>query len=925
MAKKFLDYSGLERFLDKIKSWANGAFAVKSVNGVDLHSMVVDKTNGTTFGSMKGKTIKQLRDAIDMWHAANAGKENVSLKFSANANFIDLWNSNNLTDTLSQGTTWTLIATNNITTDYATFQLSTYNDGLELLTVKKLDGVWQSIDKVAKNKSITSSAISNGVKVSLGGTVGSPTISVTTTTGSVASNNTGVVSGASVKEYVDANKGVNTVFKAQTSSSNAVNGLVPAPSSANATKYLRGDGTWSTYGTATSTANGLMSSAMAAMLHPSIWSGAQGFGDKTNQNNIYLYGKGTTFYFISDKKNDAGSALVYTMINDGNIGNYKVGSATVADKLGTTVVGSKKKPIYLNNGTATPISYTIEKSVPSDAVFTDTHYTAKNIVTNSAGGITTAAATNGDVHINLVENGTWRSGINIVGSGATLVTSDESGNITITSEDTNTTYVAMKGATSSNDGASGLVPKPLKTQEEYFLRGDGVWTNRFTEFGYTGSAIIGSDYSNATGWFRIVKSRFVRSSPSVFRLILKRGYGAAVPEAYVFDVVTSHNSYDPISITQVAGQASTVAGNKLIDKIRVVRDESANGTFIYLDFYVGLEKKQNSYYWIAEGNATSLVGNEVLYNPELSDTDRVFEFTTVNGFKTNGNIEGNSRFSSRMRSNPQTSSGVMFDTSPMLINGFIPYTKTEIVESPSGETPLFGISYLNTSYGEYTSDETFYFTPGEKIKVECWLRRDVGADKYVDANGATKTRTKGTFYLGMKFKDKKGHYVNSNVGTEYFNGMVAYQCPCDGKWHHLEAEYTIPEKHTPYIIRDKETNAIISQSDGGGYYTGMIRSMLNYPVSGANGNTPTYLAGIKITRLESFETIKWGGVLNTAAYATDYPVGTILKVNTSESLYVLQGTALVGTSVAFGTKLIVSHESYTSGTSNTSGKVFMEF
>lgn len=923
MAKKFLDYSGLERFLSKIKSWSNGAFAVKSVNGVDLHSMVVDKTNGTTFGSMKGKTIKQLRDAIDMWHAENAGKENASLKFSAASTFIDLWNSNNLTDTLSQGTTWTLIATNNITTNHATFQLSTYNDGLELLTVKKIDGVWQSIDKVAKNKSITSSAISNGVKVSLGGTVGSPTISITTTTGGVASNNTGVVSGAAVKEYVDANKGVNTVFKAQTSSSNAVNGLVPAPSSANTQKYLRGDGTWSTYGTATSTANGLMSSGMASLIHPSLWSGAQGLGDKTNQNNIYLYGKGTTFCFISDQKNDAGSALVYTMINDGNIGNYKAGSATVADKLGTAVVGSTKKPIYLNNGIATPISYTIEKSVPSNAVFTDTHYTAKNIVTNSAGAIETAAASNGDVHINLVENGTWRSGINISGSGATLVTSDAYGNIKITSD--NTTYVAMKGATSSNDGASGLVPKPLKTQQEYFLRGDGAWTNRITEFGDIGSVSVGSDFSNATGWFRIVKTRFARSSPSVFRLILRRGYVYAVPEAYVFDVVTSHHAYDPISITQVAGQASSIDGNKLIEKIRVVRDESANGTFVYLDFYVGLEKKQNTCYWSVEGNAISLVGREVIYNPELSDTDRVFEFATVNGFKTNGDIEGNSRFRSKMRSNPQTSSGVMFDTAPMLINGFIPYTNTVVVESPSGEPPCFGISYLNTLYGYYTSDEIFYLTPGEKIKVECWLRRDVGADKYVDANGATKTRTKGTFYLGMSFKDKKGHYINSNLGTEYFNGMSAYQCPCDGKWHHLEAEYTIPEKHTPYIIRDKETNAIISQSDGGGYYTGTIRSMLNYPVSGTNGNTPTYLAGIRITRMESFETVKWGGSLNTAAYATDYPAGTILKVNTSESLYVLQGTALVSTSVALGTKLIVSHESYTSGTSNTSGKVFVEF
>lgn len=769
MAKKFLDYSGLERFLDKIKSWSKGAFAVKSVNGVDLHSMVVDKTNGTTFGSMKGKTIQQLRDAIDMWHAENAGKENASLKFSANNNFIGLWNENNLEQTLSSGTTWTLTATNNITTEHSTFQLSTYSNGHELYTTKKLNGVWQSIEKVAKNKSISKSASNKGVSVALGGTVESPTISVTTTTSGVASNNTGVVSGSEVKSYVDTNAASTATFKAATSSSTAVNGLVPAPSSANTTKFLRGDGTWQI--------------------------------------------------------------------------------PSVAEKLGTSTVGSTKKPIYLNNGTATPISYTIEKSVPSDAVFTDTHYTAKNIVSNSAGGIETAAAVNGEVHINLVENGTWRSGINIIGSGATLVTSDAYGNITITSEDTNTTYVAMKGATSSNDGASGLVPKPLKTQQEYLLRGDGTWTNRITEFGPTGSVNIGRNYSNAIGWFRIVKSRHARSRPSAFRLILTRNYSTAAPECYVFDVVTSYHSYDPISITQVAGQASTVDGNKLIEKIRVVRDESANNTFIYLDFYVGVEKTGNTCYWSVEGNATSLVGSEVLYNPELSDTDRVFEFDTVNGFKTNGDIEGDSRFRSKMRSNPQTSSGVMFDTAPMLINGLIPYSATEIVEAPDGNpdngnysTSLLSKVYLSSSYSVYNQDEILYFTPGETIKAECWIRRNVGADT---------GKTNGIFYFGVKFKDKKGHPVNNNAGTVYFPSMSGYTCPCDGQWHHLVGEYTIPTTHTPYVIKDTSTGNVISQSDGGGYYSGSILSEVNSKLTStaANGNIPTYIAGLRITKV----------------------------------------------------------------------------
>lgn len=51
-------------------------------------------------------------------------------------------------------------------------------------------------------------------------------------------------------------------------------------------------------------------------------------------------------------------------------------TATTATKVGTTTVGGTKQPIYLEDGVPTTIGYTIEKSVPSKAVFTDTTYTA---------------------------------------------------------------------------------------------------------------------------------------------------------------------------------------------------------------------------------------------------------------------------------------------------------------------------------------------------------------------------------------------------------------------------------------------------------------------------------------------------------------------------------------------------------------------
>lgn len=73
---------------------------------------------------------------------------------------------------------------------------------------------------------------------------------------------------------------------------------------------------------------------------------------------------------------------------------------------------------------------------------TDTHYTTKLIVGASNTATANAVATNGNVWLNLLDNSTLREKHNIVGSGATTVTSDANGKITISS--TNTTYTALK-------------------------------------------------------------------------------------------------------------------------------------------------------------------------------------------------------------------------------------------------------------------------------------------------------------------------------------------------------------------------------------------------------------------------------------------------------------------------------------------------
>ena len=121
------------------------------------------------------------------------------------------------------------------------------------------------------------------------------------------------------------------------------------------------------------------------------------------------------------------------------------GSANSAVRLDTATAGSATQPVYFADGKPVATTYTLGKSVPADAVFTDTntHYASKNVVGSStATANTTTALTNGNVYLNSVENGAVTSAHKISGSGATTVTTDTSGNIIISS--TNSTYSSLK-------------------------------------------------------------------------------------------------------------------------------------------------------------------------------------------------------------------------------------------------------------------------------------------------------------------------------------------------------------------------------------------------------------------------------------------------------------------------------------------------
>lgn len=117
-------------------------------------------------------------------------------------------------------------------------------------------------------------------------------------------------------------------------------------------------------------------------------------------------------------------------------------------------------PASMITGLATVATSGSYNDLSNKPTIDNTHHQAKNVVCDTATGQAIAAATNGKVHLNLVENNAVRSSVGIKGAGAATVTSDASGNITITTTDTDTSttetgHYAPTGTTGTFTTTSG--------------------------------------------------------------------------------------------------------------------------------------------------------------------------------------------------------------------------------------------------------------------------------------------------------------------------------------------------------------------------------------------------------------------------------------------------------------------------------------
>lgn len=178
----------------------------------------------------------------------------------------------------------------------------------------------------------------------------------------------------------------------------------------------------------------------------------------------------------STSSNDAHWTVVQN-----NTDGAVTGPASAADNAVAIFNGTTGK-IIKNSG------LTIATSVPKNAVFTDTHHTT-GIVAGASGATANASATN--PYVAVTDNSTYRSQIQLKGSGATTVSSDANGVITISSTDNNTwrSISDSVSSTSSDVSASSKAVKTVYDLAASKTSNTGTVTKVSTGKGLTGGDI----------------------------------------------------------------------------------------------------------------------------------------------------------------------------------------------------------------------------------------------------------------------------------------------------------------------------------------------------------------------------------------------------------------------------------------------------
>ena len=166
-----------------------------------------------------------------------------------------------------------------------------------------------------------------------------------------------------------------------TVSSAGVHGLVPAATSSDKDKYLKGDGTWSAPSFALTPAT---SSAIGGVMVGSgidvTAAGIISVDGNAIDSIVSSGGYVTSSYVSSATVASAGEAMTAASCTGNAATATSATNAGTATKIGTATVGGTTQPVYVSSGTIVSCTYSLGKSVPADAKFTDTVFDDSGVV-----------------------------------------------------------------------------------------------------------------------------------------------------------------------------------------------------------------------------------------------------------------------------------------------------------------------------------------------------------------------------------------------------------------------------------------------------------------------------------------------------------------------------------------------------------------
>lgn len=250
-------------------------------------------------------------------------------------------------------------------------------------------------------------------------------------------------------------------------------GYVPAPAKGQQGRYLRGDGTWATptnttYGDATTSAHGLMTAADKAKLN-GIASNANNYSHPTSSGNKHIPAGGSAGQIL---RWSADGTATWGADNNTTYSAFKgatsstAGGSGLVPTPGTADVGKVLK--------GSGAWGTLGKGDVGLGNVDNTADSAKSVkYATSAGSAGSAGSATNDSKSQAITG--YIRGLSVSGRTVTYTRGDGTTG-SITTQDTNTTYGNMTGATANAAGKAGLVPAPAAgTQGSKYLRADGTW------------------------------------------------------------------------------------------------------------------------------------------------------------------------------------------------------------------------------------------------------------------------------------------------------------------------------------------------------------------------------------------------------------------------------------------------------------------